>query len=120
MGILHFAYKEVSVGRSNAAARGKKKGEGNGGAHHPPLPPSQWWCQLHSLNVRAVSEVLAHLRTLAETLTSAAAGFIPDQPSKEQLEPVLKQLLLSLRPESGEGDVETARSKKLQFPLDRV
>ena len=39
MGILHFAYKEVSVGRSNAAARGKKKGEGNGGAHHPPLPP---------------------------------------------------------------------------------
>ena len=76
--------------------------------------------QLHSLNVRAVSEVLAHLRTLAETLTSAAAGFIPDQPSKEQLEPVLKQLLLSLRPESGEGDVETARSKKLQFPLDRV
>ena len=114
MGILHFAYKEVSVGRSNAAARGKK-GEGNGGTHHP-----QWWCQLHSLNVRAVSEVLAHLRTLAETLTSAAAGFIPDQPSKEQVEPVLKQLLLSLRPESGEGDVETARSKKLQFPLDRV
>ena len=115
VGILHFAYKEVSVGRSNAAARGKKKGEGNGGTHHP-----QWWCQLHSLNVRAVSEVLAHLRTLAETLTSAAAGFIPDQPSKEQVEPVLKQLLLSLRPESGEGDVETARSKKLQFPLDRV
>ena len=115
MGILHFAYKEVSVGRSNAAARGKKKGEGNGGTH-----PPQWWCQLHSLNVRAVSEVLAHLRTLAETLTSAAAGFIPDQPSKEQVEPVLKQLLLSLRPESGEGDVETARSKKLQFPLDRV
>ena len=116
VGILHFAYKEVSVGRSNAAARGKKKGEGNGGA---PTTP-QWWCQPHSLNVRAVSEVLAHLRTLAETLTSAAAGFIPDQPSKEQLEPVLKQLLLSLRPESGEGDVETARSKKLQFPLDRV
>ena len=116
MGILHFAYKEVSVGRSNAAARGKKKGEGNGGTPNHP----QWWCQLHSLNVRAVSEVLAHLRTLAETLTSAAAGFIPDQPSKEQVEPVLKQLLLSLRPESGEGDVETARSKKLQFPLDRV
>ena len=37
MGILHFAYKEVSVGRSNAAARGKKKGEGNGGA---PTTPS--------------------------------------------------------------------------------
>ena len=36
VGILHFAYKEVSVGRSNAAARGKKKGEGNGGTHHHP------------------------------------------------------------------------------------
>ena len=69
---MHFAYEEVSVGRVSKE-EGEERGTGNGGAS-TPLPSPQFECQGRTSSLPARPPLL---RTLAETLTSAA-GFIPN------------------------------------------
>ena len=68
---MHFAYEEVSVGR-RSKEEGEERGSGNGGAS-TPLPSLEFECQGRTSSLPARPPLL---RTLAETLTSAA-GFIP-------------------------------------------
>ena len=70
--VLHFANEEVSVGR-RSKEEGEERGTGNGGAS-TPLPSLEFECQGRTSSFSAARPPL--LRTLAETLTSAA-GFIP-------------------------------------------
>ena len=106
-GILYFAYEEVSVGRSSQLQAGRRRVTGNGGAPPPsstPLAP-QFECQGQ----------LAHLCS-GPWLRPWLLLLVLSPTTPHSAKPVTLLLLLSLRLESGIGDVETTRSKNYWFP----